>query len=153
MATQPPLQGKEIGWPPPSICKYPPDAAHEWVADVDNEIVVEVKGRPYVLTPLIKRYLDPYGLTTKVPRTPLEDPGGCPLCHSLLVSHSSIITFSKNQLLVPTCTRANLYVHISCSVKKDPGAWPIYRRSKRRESGNSPKEDNKLDMNIASVIV
>ena len=90
MATQPPLQGKEIGWPPPSICKYPPDAAHEWVADVDNEIVVEVKGRPYVLTPLIKRYLDPYGLTTKVPRTPLEDPGGCPLCHSLFVSHSNI---------------------------------------------------------------
>ena len=85
MATPPPLQGKEISWPPPSGCKYPPDAAHEWVADVDNEVVVEVNGRPFLLTPLFKRYLDPYGLTKKLPRKLIED-GSCPLCRSIDVS-------------------------------------------------------------------
>ena len=81
MATPPPLHGREISWPPPSHAY----AAHEWIADVDNEIVVEVKGRPHLLTPLVKRYIDPYGLTKKLPPEPFEN-GGCPLCHSIIVS-------------------------------------------------------------------
>ena len=140
MATPPTLRATELAWPPPTTCPHPPDADHVWVLDVQNEKVVEVEGEPHVLTPLKKIYTDPFGLTVKMPRKKFEEPGGCPLCHSLLVSHSSIITFSKNQLLVPTCTRANLYVHISCSVKKDPGAWPISRPSRRKRSGVSPKK-------------
>ena len=98
MATPPPLEGKEIGWPPPNDCKYPPDAAHEWVADVENEIVVDVKGRPYLLTPLVKRYLDPYGLMTKLPRKLIED-GSCPLCRSIDVSKTQDIYCSWEKQL------------------------------------------------------
>ena len=83
MATRPPtLYGHVVDWPPPSR----PDADHYWVLDHANEKVVEVEGEPHVLTPLKKVYTDPYGLTDKIERAPIEETGGCPLCHSLFVS-------------------------------------------------------------------
>ena len=87
MASPPPLQGKEIAWPPPSGCAYPPDADHVWVLDIENEKVVEVEGEPHVLTPLKKMYTDPYDLTKKIPRRLIED-GCCPLCRSIDVSET-----------------------------------------------------------------
>ena len=85
MATRPPtLYAYPLEWPPSGK----PDAAHYWVLDWDNEKVVEVENEPHVLVPLKKIYEDPYGLTERIPRRLIED-GGCPLCRSISVSHSS----------------------------------------------------------------
>ena len=136
MATRPPtIYAREIGWPPSKR----PDAAHYWVLDHAREKLVECDKEPHLLIPLVKVYEDPYGLTDKIERKPLEDVGGCHLCHSLFVSQSSNIKLVENQLMVSVCTNANLCIHPSCSAKKDPGAWPIYPPFKRRKSGATPE--------------
>ena len=86
MATRPPtLYAYPLKWPPSGK----PDAAHYWVMDRENERVVEVEKEPHVLIPLKKVYEDPYGLTERIPRTPIREDYGCPLCHRLLVSQLS----------------------------------------------------------------
>ena len=125
MATPPPLHGREIDWPPPSR----PDAAHEWVADVDREIVVEVNGQPYLLTPLVKRYTDPLGLRELIPPDPIIDPP-CPLCRNIIVSQSHVNEICSLEGQIP-CKFS--YTHlVPCSVTKDPNVWRICRRSAMR---------------------
>ena len=133
MACPPTLYAYELAWPPPPR----PDADHVWVLDHENEKVVEVEGDPHLLTPIKKVYTDPYGLTKKIPRKPI-DHGGCPLCQSLFVSRLCCCFWNATHVIA-TSSRTNPHVHCSCSVWKDPAAWRICPRSRRRRSGDFPR--------------
>ena len=60
------------------------DADHVWVPDKSREQVIHLGGEPHLLTPLVKRYTDPYGLLAYKP-----DSGACRHCKFLNVRQSS----------------------------------------------------------------
>ena len=60
------------------------DADHVWVPDKSREEIIHLGGDPYLLTPLVKRYTDPYGLLAIKPST-----GECKHCKSLNVRQSN----------------------------------------------------------------
>ena len=53
------------------------DADHVWIPDKSREKIIHLGGEPHLLTPLIKKYTDPYGLLAIKPRSE-----GCPTASS-----------------------------------------------------------------------
>ena len=64
--------------------KMEKDADHIWVPDKSREQLIHLGGEPHLLTPLIKKYTDPYGLLAFKPSS-----GACRHCKFPNVSQSS----------------------------------------------------------------
>ena len=56
------------------------DADHIWVPDRQREKIIHLGGEPHLLTPLVKKYTDPYGLLELPPKS-----NGCKHCNFMNV--------------------------------------------------------------------